>query len=232
MLNVLCTKYGTKYDSRYVNHLYCMVKRNLKTPFRFVCFTDNPSGIMTDHIQTFPLPDPSLIGWWSKLAYFKYPLYDIQGTILSFDLDMIILNSLDDLVSYAEFTDELYIMKDHFHQNKNNSSVMMFEAGTMTDVYDNFKQKQKDILIPSNTGLTHQPTRDAKSRYWGDQVWISEQRPYARNWPTDWILTWKWDVVRGKKPIDYKKTKIIIFTGKPNPHEIPNPELKKLWSCL
>ena len=44
-VNVLCMKWGTLYGPEYVNRLYGMVARNLRRPFRFVCLTDDASGI-------------------------------------------------------------------------------------------------------------------------------------------------------------------------------------------
>ena len=36
-----CVNYGTKYDVKYVQNLYNMVKRNTTMPYKFVCFTDH-----------------------------------------------------------------------------------------------------------------------------------------------------------------------------------------------
>ena len=58
-VNVICMKWGEKYDSSYVNILYNMVDRNLKRPFRFVCFTDNKSGL-SNSIESFDLPSLNL----------------------------------------------------------------------------------------------------------------------------------------------------------------------------
>lgn len=55
VVNVVCMKWGTKYPALYVNNLASMVKRNLTLPYRFVCFTDDPTGLDND-IETFPLP--------------------------------------------------------------------------------------------------------------------------------------------------------------------------------
>ena len=54
-VNIICMKWGEKYDSSYVNILYNMVERNLNRPFRFVCFTDNKSGLSSS-IESFELP--------------------------------------------------------------------------------------------------------------------------------------------------------------------------------
>ena len=49
-------KWGTKYGPEYVNRLYGMVRRHLRGDFRFVCFTDDVTGIRpeVDHVVTFP----------------------------------------------------------------------------------------------------------------------------------------------------------------------------------
>ena len=54
-LTIVCMKWGTKYDPSYVNKLYSMVERNLSSSFRFVCFTDDPTGIK-ECVETYELP--------------------------------------------------------------------------------------------------------------------------------------------------------------------------------
>ena len=100
-INVLCMKWGTKYSPEYVNTLYSMVNRNLLRSFRFICLTDDPSGL-NEKIETFPIPELSinLSGperGWNKLSVFTKPLYDIEGKVLCLDLDLIITGSLDEL---------------------------------------------------------------------------------------------------------------------------------------
>ena len=43
--NVICMKWGTKFGAEYANRLYKMVEKNLTVPHRFVCFTDDPTGL-------------------------------------------------------------------------------------------------------------------------------------------------------------------------------------------
>jgi hypothetical protein len=47
-------KWGDKFPSEYVNRLYAMVNRNLSIPFRFVCFTENDSGIRNESFALQP----------------------------------------------------------------------------------------------------------------------------------------------------------------------------------
>ena len=94
-VNVLCIKWGTKYGAEYVNKLRSMVGRHLGRPFRFVCLTDDTEGI-TPGIECRPIPAMQLGGspWyagWRKLAVFAPELHDLEGRVLFFDLDVVIV---------------------------------------------------------------------------------------------------------------------------------------------
>ena len=52
--NMLCIKWGTKYGGAYVNRLYEGVRENLSGELRFVCLTDDPSGLCDE--VALPLP--------------------------------------------------------------------------------------------------------------------------------------------------------------------------------
>jgi hypothetical protein len=55
--HVICMKWGTKYGPEYVNRLYAMVRRHLSGDFRFVCLTDDSTGIRSE-VQCLPIPAP------------------------------------------------------------------------------------------------------------------------------------------------------------------------------
>ena len=52
--NVLCVKWGSKFSADYVNRLYNMVERHLTLTHRFICLTDDPTGLHP-LIETRPL---------------------------------------------------------------------------------------------------------------------------------------------------------------------------------
>ena len=56
---VLCMKWGKAYGPEYVNRLRNGVTRNLSYPHRFICFTDDSTGI-EQGIEIFPLPSLGL----------------------------------------------------------------------------------------------------------------------------------------------------------------------------
>src|ERR1044071_4309563 len=55
VVNIICMKWGTKFGPEYVNRLHSMVSRHLAREHRFICFTDDSSGLDAG-IQTLPLP--------------------------------------------------------------------------------------------------------------------------------------------------------------------------------
>ena len=75
MATILCMKWGTKYGPEYVNRLHSMVRRHLTIPHRFVCLTDNRTGL-NEGIETFSIPSLELPAGapergWTKLVSFS-----------------------------------------------------------------------------------------------------------------------------------------------------------------
>ena len=99
MVNVICMKWGTRYDAGYVNRLRGMVRRHLVQPHRFVCFTDDTNGLRPE-VETRPLPrieqpQGQEERFWQKLGTFARPLADLSGPTLFLDLDVIITSDID-----------------------------------------------------------------------------------------------------------------------------------------
>ena len=54
-VTILCMKWGRMYGPDYVNNLARGVRRHLSRPHRFVCFTDDASGLDAG-VEALPLP--------------------------------------------------------------------------------------------------------------------------------------------------------------------------------
>ena len=93
-VNILTLKWGRMYSAEYVNRIYRGVKRHLHRPFRFVCVTDDPSGL-DDGIDAQPLPEkpewfrinaryPAWPNIYLKLFVFqRYILFRIRQILFS-----------------------------------------------------------------------------------------------------------------------------------------------------
>ena len=98
--NIVCVKWGPKYIPQYVNILKNMCKRNSTVDYKFSCITDNPEGLDSDiNIIHFPKDNPAIKSWWSKLYMFAREL-PLDGTILYFDLDVVIFRNIDYLWTF------------------------------------------------------------------------------------------------------------------------------------
>ena len=212
--NVICMKWGDKFDADYVNRLYDMVERNLKIPHRFVCFTDNAEGI-NPNVEIREIPPLNEEGipdrMWKKLTVFNEKLADLQGQALFLDLDIIIR---DDLTPFFEAEGEFLIIKDWDfpHDIIGNSSVFRFEIGKHPDIIEHFYQEGKDIrkrYKNEQAFLTYEMYRKGILKYWDKNWCVSFKCNCLHKFPLCWF----------KVPRDPEESKILIFHGKPTPKQ-------------
>ena len=210
-----------------------MVKRNLTIPFEFVCYTENSADINSE-IRIEPLPTITGVqGWWYKPMFFN-PELGLNGTILFFDLDVIIFKNIDHLFTYEP--NKFCIIRDFNRHavrnyNKFNSSIFRLTTGMHSKVYTEF---MKNPLMPIR-------------RYHGDQDWIRatiKDGEYVY-WSDEWIQSYKWEMrgkprydnqPRGKR--DFAKngnptikalTSVAVFHGDPNPHNCKDQWVIDNW---
>ena len=230
---VVCLKYGTKYSAEYVNKLYNGVKRNLTVPFEFVCYTEDKQGI-DPAIRIEPIPLlAGVTGCWYKPMFFN-PELGLNGTILFFDLDVVVFRNIDKLFTYEPM--KFCIIRDfnrHVIRNYNkfNSSVFRLNTGMHSEVYTNF---MKDPNIPIR-------------RYHGDQDWIriTVSDGTYEYWPDEWIQSYKWEMrskpkfnnmPRGHRdfetngdPVVKNATSVAVFHGDPLMHNCKDPWVNNNW---
>lgn len=201
MVTVVCIKVNEKYGPEFVNILYNMVERNLSIPHNFVCITDDTTGINPE-IDTKKAMYSR--GWWTKLSIFAPNAYDLTGKILYLDLDIVIRDSINKLASYdADFA----ISRD-WATSDYNSSVMLLEIGTQTQIWDKYNA---DIEAAERT-------RD------GDQGFIGEHSEPSV-FPERWINSYKFHCRGIGEPI----SPIVLFHGKPDPCDVQDQWVKDNW---
>ncbi len=254
-VNIVCLKWGTAYPAHYVNRLYAGVKRNLKRPFRFVCFTNEPEGIIPAvEIQPIPPKPANLVGhkWptvYTKLALFKNGCADLKGPTLFLDIDQIIVGDMDRFFDYKP--GEFCIIHNWIERRKllfrrrpkiGNSSCFRFEAGKMNRVWEAFdthldEAYNKKRFATEQAYMTHAVGLD-KVNWWPESYVASFKRVCHRIFPLNLFLP-------PKLPTG---ASILCFHGKPNPEEaitgftvwkgkkvpvhqktLPAPWVKELW---
>ena len=221
-VNVVCMKWGTLYGPEYANRLYAMTARNLKRPFRFVCFTDNADGLR-DEIEPMPIPpieidSPYEHTPWKKLALYNPTLGDLKGPTLFFDLDILITGPLDKFFDHPGD----YCVIHNWTQPKQingNTSVFRFNIGAHSDLLDLFHaystQHWVDTYRIEQTFLSQELNKQGKLNYW----------------PAEWCVSFKVHCLPGGwkfpkiflnwfKPSKLPETaSVCVFHGAPNPDD-------------
>jgi hypothetical protein len=223
-INVICMKWGTKYNGPYVNTLRAMVARHLKRRHRFACFTDNSEGFHPE-VEVFPLPTGDLNGdrefGWNKLAIYGETLGDLTGPTLFLDLDLIITGELDSFFDYLP--GEFCIIRDWQRPWRvtGNSSVFRFEIGKHTDVLSDF------LADPDA----------ARASVRNEQEYLSyklHEKGRLQYWPAEWCCSFKRHCMK-RFPMYYLQSaelpetaKVVVFHGNPKPDEAMRGKWTKL----
>lgn len=221
-VNVVCMKWGTLYGPEYANRLYAMTARNLKRPFRFVCFTDDRQGLRPE-IESFDIPDISIDPPyqntpWKKLALYNPALGDLEGPTLFFDLDIVITGPLD---PFFDHEGDYCVIKNWTRPKHTvgNTSVFRFVVGAHKELLDLFHS---------------QPTQHWVDKYRIEQTFLSDQLLQQKKlayWPAKWCVSFKhsclpggWKFPRillnGFLPSKLPEgASICVFHGHPNPDD-------------
>lgn len=238
-------KWGNLYGPEYVNRLFRAVRRNLSIPHRFVCFTDDPSGLVAD-IETFPIPEIPMPEFhlrtgWRKICLFKNDL-PISGQSLFLDLDLVITGSLDGFFNYGG-PEDIPIIHNWVAAHKQlfrkrpaigNSSVFRFVANQSTFVYEQYLREKEWALEnfwPPQTYLTH--CIRSRMTYWPEEWVRSFKRHCTHVFPLNYLLV-------PRIPVG---ARIIAFHGRPHPDQAlegykdkklhhyvrPTPWIKEYW---
>lgn len=233
----LCFKWGKGYPCKYTNILFRALSERMSTPFRFVCMTDDPSGL-ADGIAHIPFPafalerDKWANGMWPKLCAFAPDLFDHGTPVIMLDVDVVVLRDLTPL--FARITDKqgLHIIREipdtlprlfpriFGKPLWSNSSVVGFTAGTQDHLFAMFQAKRYADLSPIGN----------------DQNFIHHHAKDRRHWPIGWMLSFKKDLafhvpVNFFRPIrEPKNSYIVIFHGTPNPEDMAGPPFKRWGS--
>ena len=227
-MQIICLKWGDKFNHEHVNRLYKMVCKNYKDKFNFICYTENSSHINKNiEIRNLDLSD-DLEKWWWKLTLFKEAAHE---PTMFLDLDVVIQN---DITHYKDYCTENKIRtikawwKPHardllpiepgFNMDLN-SSVIIWK-GDFTNIWNHFYQNAdyymcKYMGIDSYSYFNHNhlleyfPKKEIYSRLHGmdeNNYWNYGQRSRNLFFDKDYNICifnkWKMDKMFGGAGID------------------------------
>ncbi len=226
---ILTMKWGTLYGADYVNVLYNATRKFLDHPFRFICMTDDASGIV-DGVEIMPIPEMDLgegrfaFGGWPKLAVFKQDLFGLEGRALFVDLDTVIVGDMKPMLE-AEggvvLIREWKRFVDYFRPRRVNgmTSIFAFTLGEQTQIYDKFMENPDYAF----------------ENYRSEQRWVTDTATDMRFWGPKQVVSFKRDLlappllnrfIPPKAP--EPETTMVAFHGVPRPIDVV-PDNNKPW---
>lgn len=171
MLTFVCFKWKGKDPKRvflpeYVNALYRALADNYDKPFRFVCITDDPTGLI---VESMPLPDmvdiPSPHGDMFPSCYRRLWLFSAEaakvlpGQVACIDVDAVICGNVTQLFDRDE--DCVMWHEPSSKRFKYSGGLWMIRTGTRTHVWNDF-DPHKSPKLTAEAGLVG-----------SDQGWLS-----------------------------------------------------------
>ncbi len=233
---VACVKWGKKYPADYVNRLRRMVARNFTLPHRFVCLTDDASGLDSG-IEIVRL-DQGLESCWAKMELFKPGLFGDEDTCLFLDLDVVITGNINDMAVFRP-QDRFVGLLDWYRPDGSqyNSSVMKIRGGGNAELNNSLMakiragklawNKEFDKYLQANEKVV---LWEGRRKYKSDQEWISRyvypSRELAKHaWPAEWVCSYR-KHGQGHVPAGCK---VMVFHGFPKPHEVNDAYVREAW---
>lgn len=228
-LRIALLKFGTKFGPDFANRLARAVSANLSVPHEVVCVTDDPSGLdpAIRPAELVPFGPPrekwTARGNWPKAAMFAPHVFDDDDVVLYFDLDVLIMGSLD---PFAELVAREGGMRQLREWNPTlvralpiglrpdrggQGSILGWRMREQRHVWEHFTRNWEQILA------THKGDRG----YWGGIGW----RPGY--FPHDWVASFKRHCC-GYTPYGLWTTKptlpdwarVVVFHGRPEPWDL------------
>jgi len=176
-MNIICVKWGDLYSSYDVNILDYMLSKNVSSKYKLYCLTDNNIDI-NDDINIINLPhNNDFETYWNKLYLFNKEIIPVNE-FTYFDLDVVIQNNIDDLLSYS--SDNITLInatwkEPEVFKNKFNSSVMNIDLNRDGYIWDEFN-KDPDLYM---------------CKYFGDDDFITKKFKF-NTYPDDWFYSTKY----------------------------------------
>lgn len=238
MLSVVCFKWNytaghkipsqkmTNYTSDYVIRMRNMVRRHYRKPHRFICVTDDPTGL--EDVETVPMWREylELGGCYHRLQIFSDKVRTLFGPrFITIDLDSVIVGDMTPIFERTEdFVMNSYCCPRIKDQHYNGSLILM-DAGARSEVWNSFHNL--------DTTKNLYTIKSSSNRTVGtDQAWIRLQlgKGEARFTEKDGVYDYKHSQALKNRRLP-ENARIIFFSGPRNPQtEIGRTEwIRQNW---
>lgn len=200
-LNIVCFRWGS-WDDEYVYRLKNMIERHLTLPYNFICFSDRP--VKNVNWSEIPKEALNLNRNFTKLWVYSEN-NGLHGRTILFDLDMVIIGSLDEMLSYSgDWCGIRGLSKES--KPKVGGGLLSFDHDKFHYIWDN---------------------RDQYKHHRGNERFVYGE---IFKTPDTWqdlypnqLASYKWG-----RPF-HENMRIIAFHGKPRPHQVTDKIILENW---
>lgn len=202
--------FSDELATEYVGKLRRGVERNLSIPHRFVCVTNVEA--IEQVSSTIRLNALSWLGCLPKVMAFD-PSNGFEGRVLVFDIDNVIVGSLDEM---AEYNGHLCV-RDGFRGQGPDGDMISFDARSELAqiIWKYFERNYKKV--EKRTG--------GRERYYYRS--IVRKLDVWQNVCPGQVCSYKRHCRgRGKVP---KRARVVSFHGDPRPHRVEDRWMKEHW---
>ena len=206
--------YRSSFRGEHVDVLRRMVRRHYRAPHRFVCITDDASGIREPDVECYELwPDFATVrnpsgsknpSCYRRLRLFaKHPGNFLGERFVCLDLDAVITGDLRPLWDRPE---DFVIWKSTTRGNHYNGSMFMMRAGARPEVWRDFNPAESPRLTRQN------------GFYGSDQAWIAYRLGAGEaTWSaTDGVLSYRNEVSHHAARLP-PGARVVFFHGRTDP---------------
>lgn len=232
MKQIICVHMGDRYSDEYLHKLLAGVRRHGSADWKFTVISDRRSYTVDDIRFRTVSPHPiegcsSARMWWYKMQAFRPDIAAEENLLI--DIDVVITGDLNKLWDYE--IDQFVICQDFNRQwvpnyPLSNSSVVRFTKKHAETIYAHWQSDPRQHM----------------REFRGDQDYMDAHIKNMKNWPRNWIMSWKWEVYKGGQvnshDVRYKSeitvldpdTSMLVFHGKPDPHEVDDEAVSNIWN--
>jgi hypothetical protein len=234
-IDCACVIHSDKYDWRYVDNLYRMLDRCSARDIRLHVWTEAHRSVPANYIKHELTEWPGVSGprksWWYKMQMFN-PRHGIGTPLLFFDLDTVIVNSIDWIMDLP--LDRFWAVRDFRYlwrtdRQEINSSIMYWDPNRFHWIWDGWIKQDRNAMI---------------KRFSGDQDYLNSVLPRDQIGFLDQhrVLSYRWQIKDGgwdnhrrahrnpgagaHIPVE---SSVIVFHGSPKPHEVQERSILAHW---
>jgi hypothetical protein len=218
----LTIKWGVEFHPDDINTLKRAALANTSSKIRFICLTDNSTGLDTD-IEVYPIPDFDLyddtpkIGIWPKISLFHPDVADYADCFVFLDIDTIVTSSLDDLCKDPDDTLMMLAAGQRWRQMDASLSpspataFMTYRPLHHTHIFETFKANKAKMT----------------DKFLLEQQFVGDTAHKIDYFPLLWVQSFKYhlrrlhlvDILRPPSPPAHT-TKLVAFHGFPRPFSV------------